>query len=161
LARLVSAYPKGFHTDRAVLFAGQQISQQRQPAQARKILSEFIAAAPDAELVPEERLALARTFEQEEEWPGPTDPSETWRATYPTNADRPAAMYYEARANFLAGRETNALALLTNLVAKFPTNEFTELAQYRLADYYYGRGDFQIAENNFQLLFQNWPASEL
>ena len=161
LARLVAEYPKGFHTDRAVLFAGQQISQQGQPAEARKIFSEFIAAAPDAELVPEVRLAIARTFEQDEKWPEAIEQYDGWLSTYTNHDARPAALYYLGRADFLAGRDTNALSIFTNLIAKFPTNELTPLAQYRVADYYYGKGDFQNAENNFQLLFQNWPASEL
>ena len=162
LGRLVSEFPKGFHTDQAVLFAGQQVSQHGQPAEARKIFADFIAAVPGAALLPEVRLSIARSFEEEEKWPEAVEQYDAWLSSYTNHeALRPAAMYYEARANFLASRETNALSMLTNLVAQFPTNEFTQLAQYRLGDYYFGRGDFQNAENSFQLLFQNWPPSEL
>jgi tetratricopeptide (TPR) repeat protein len=52
------------------------------------------------------------------------------------------------------------MALFTQCIAKYPTNELAPSAQWWVADYYYQNGDFKNAELNFQLLFQNWPSSE-
>src|SRR5207247_1942892 len=88
VARLLLAYPKGFHTERAVLFAGQQISSQGRPAVARKIFSEFLTAAPEADLAPQVRLAIARTFEQEENWPLAIEQYDAWLAVYTNHSAR-------------------------------------------------------------------------
>src|SRR5262249_23263246 len=96
-----------------------------------------------------------------EKWVEVVAQYDSWLAAYTNNDARPAALYYQARANFLATHQTNAFALFTNFVAKFPTNELAPFAQWWVADYYYGKGEWQSAESNFQLLFQNWPASEL
>ena len=161
VAKLLAWYPKGFHTERAALLAGQHISQQGTPMDARKIFSDLLAAAPGADLLPQVQLAIARTYEEEEKWPQAIAEYDSWLTAYTNNGARPAALYYQARANFFDHRETNALTLFTNFVAQFPTNEFTPLAQWWVADYYYQHGDFPRAENQFQQLFQNWPASEL
>jgi len=161
VARLLAWYPKGFHTERAALLAGQQVSQQGMPAEARKIFSELIAAAPGADLLPQVRLAIARTFEEEEKWSQAIGEYDGWLSAYTNHEARAAALYYQARANFFDHRHTNALALFTNFVARFPTNELTPLAQWWVADYHFQHGDFPRAENEFQQLFQNWPASEL
>src|SRR6266446_7811403 len=161
VAKLLAWYPKGFHTERAALLAGQQVSQQGMPAEARKIFSELIAAAPGADLLPQVRLAIARTFEEEEKWSQAIGEYDGWLSAYTNREASAAALYYQARANFFDHRDTNALALFTNFVARFPTNEFTPLAQWWVAGYYYQHGDFPRAENQFQQIFQNWPASEL
>ena len=80
---------------------------------------------------------------------------------YTNHQALPAALFYQARANSLARRDTNALSLFTNLVARFPTNEFTLRAQWWIGDYDYGKGEFESAEKSFQLIFEKWPASEL
>ena len=161
LSKLLSLDPKGFHTDRAFLFAGQQINQEGKPAEARQIFSGLLAAAPAATLAPEAQLVIARTYEEEEKWPEAIEQYDRWVATYTNHPALPAALYYQARANALARRDTNALSLFTNLVARFPTNEFTPRAQWWVGDHYYWKGEFQSAENSFQLIFQKWPASEL
>jgi len=107
------------------------------------------------------RLAIARTFEEEEQWPQAIGEYDAWLLAYTNREASAAALYYQARANFFDHRDTNALALFTNFVARFPTNEFTPLAQWWVAGYYYQHGDFPRAENQFQQIFQNWPASEL
>src|SRR5205085_542966 len=110
LARLITWHPKGFHTERAVLFAGLQLSQERKPAEARKMFLDWVAAAPESKLLPEVRLAIARTFEEQEKWPEAIEQYDSWLANYTNHGARASAMYYQARANFFAHRETNAFA---------------------------------------------------
>jgi tetratricopeptide (TPR) repeat protein len=69
--------------------------------------------------------------------------------------------YARAWANFQAGRETNAFRLFTNFIARFPQNGLAPVAQWWVGDHFYNAGDFVNAEKNYQLLFQDWPASSL
>ena len=161
LQKILAWYPNGFHTERAVLLAGQALSRQGDPARARRIFSDFIRLAPQAPLRPEVELAIARTYEQEAQWTQALQQYETWLASYTNSEARPRAEYYRARASFYAGDETNALTYFTNFVARFPTNDLAPLAQWWVADHYYQTGDYKRAENDFQLLSHNWPGTDL
>ena len=110
-------------------------------------------------------LAVARTYEQEQNWPAAIAQYENWRNDFPTNTLLPRADYALARANFLAGNETNAFELFTNFVAQFPTNDLAPLAQLWVADHYFNLGgtNYVDAERNYQMLYQNtnWQSSPL
>ncbi|HOX57935.1 MAG TPA: outer membrane protein assembly factor BamD [Candidatus Paceibacterota bacterium] len=163
LQRVRVWYPDSPDTARAVLLAGQEVSRQGGPAVARRMLLEFAQSAPHTPLLAEVQLALAATYEQEKKWAEAIAQYDGWLAGFTNHAARPRAEYYRAWANFQAGRETNALACFTNLVAQFPTSEFAPLAQWWVADYYFRAGPPAEAEMNYKLLFQNtnWPPSEL
>jgi tetratricopeptide (TPR) repeat protein len=68
---------------------------------------------------------------------------------------RPQVEYARDLVYGKAGMETNALALFTNFVARYPTNSLAAWAQNWVADYYFNLGDNQTAEKNYQLLFTN------
>jgi tetratricopeptide (TPR) repeat protein len=52
--------------------------------------------------------------------------------------------------------------LFTNFLAEYPSNAIlTPIAQWWVADYYSGQGDWAKAEENYELVFQNWPDSSL
>ena len=108
--------------------------------------------APDAPLLPEIELAVARTYERERNWNEAIGQYERWLVIHTNHVERPSAEYYRAWATFQAGQDTNALRLMTNLVAEFPTNKLTPLAQWWIADYYYGAGNFVEAEANYEAL---------
>ena len=163
LGKLLKWYPDGFHADRAVLLTGQEVSREGNPSLARSIFSEFLKTAPAAPLAPEVKLAIARTYEQENEWEKAIQEYESWVAAYPEHVARPRAEYSRGWANFQAGNETNALKCFTNFRDRFPTNEFAPRAQWWVAGYYFQTGDslgLQNAEVNYQLLYKKWPASE-
>jgi TolA-binding protein len=163
LGKLLSWYPNGFHSDRAVLLTGQQVSREGNPEQARAMFAEFLKAASEAPLAPEVKLAIARTYEQENMWEKAIEAYNGWLTAYTNHPARPRAEYSRGWAYFQAGDETNALTCFTNFVALFPTNEFAPRAQWWVADYYFQRGDslgLQNAEVNYQLLYKNWPGSE-
>ena len=82
-------------------------------------------------------LAVARTFEREQNWPAAITNYEAWLEKHPTNESLPQVQYALARANYQAGRETNAFQLFTAFVAQFPTNDLAPLAQWWVADHFY------------------------
>ncbi len=166
LGKILAWYPNGFHADRAVLLTGQAMSRVGDPAGARAVFLEFLKRVPEAPLLPELQLAIARTYEQENKWPEAIGLYDGWLARFTNHAARPGAEYNRAWAYSQAGDETNALTQFTNFIAQFPTSEFAPLAQWWAADYYRRVGDapgLTDAEINFHLIFENtnWPPSEI
>jgi TolA-binding protein len=150
-ALLLDWYPNGFHTDRAVLLAGLNLT--NHPGEARALFLELESKTTNSPLRPKVQLAIARTYLYENKWDQAIQEYGHWLNIYTNHEDRPVAEFYRAWANYEAGRETNALNLFTNLVAKYPTNDITPRAKFWIADYYYRAGSFLEAEKNYQLLF--------
>jgi TolA-binding protein len=162
LQKILTRYPTGFNTERAVLVAGQWFGHERSPAEARDIFLSFSRLATNATLLPEVQLAIAQTYEQETNWEAAIKAYDGWfdRFSAETNIV-PRAQYYRGRANYYAGREASALTCFTNLVARFPTNELTPLAQLWVADYHFGKGNYWPAEDLYQNIALTWPTSPL
>jgi len=131
------------------------------PADARVLFQKYREMYPLTILRPQVELAIARTYEQEGNWPQAIQQYASWQQDFKTNALRPQADYALAWATFQTGEETNAFLLFTNFIAQFPTNELAPQAQWWVADHFYRAGDFVAAEKNYQLLFQLWPTSGL
>jgi TolA-binding protein len=163
LQKMLAMYPNRLNTARAALESGQEISRRGNPAQARAMLLEFAKSAPDAPLLPELQLAVAGTYEQENQWTNAIEQYSRWLAVFTNSSARPQAEYCRAQATSQAHQETNALTLFTNFVARFPTNELAPLAQWWVAGYYYTAGNSLEAERNYALLIlnTNWVPSEL
>jgi TolA-binding protein len=157
MARILKLYPASDLADRSLLLVGEGLADARQPAAARALFQKFAETLPNSPLRPQVELAVARTYEREQDWPSAIAQYENWRNDFPTNALRPQADYALAQANFQAGNETNALALFTNFVAQFPTNGLAPLAQWWVADHYFRLGgtNYMDAERNYQMLYQN------
>ena len=162
LAQILKFYPASDLADNSLLLVGESQTDLNQPAAARALFQDFEKQSPDSELRPQVAIAIARTYEQEKNWPAAIGQYEGWLKLFPTNSLRPQVNYAQAWANFQAGNETNAFVLFTNFVAQFPTNdELAPLAQWWVADYFYGAGDFVDAEKNYQLFYQSWPTNKL
>jgi TolA-binding protein len=162
LAKLLAWYPAGFRTESALLLAGQAVSRQGEPVRARQMYSDFVRAAPDNPLRPEVELAIARTYEEDNQWTNAIRQYNHLLAMFTNSDARPQAKFYRAQATWRTGDDTNALVLFTNFVAEFPTNELTPLAQMWVGDYYFHTGAPVDAEKSYKWLFQtNRPASEL
>jgi TolA-binding protein len=163
LQKMLVWYPVSLNTARAVLLSGQEISRRGEPARARAMFREFARSVPNAPLLPELQLAIAGTYEQENQPANAIHQYNDLLAGFTNSSVRPQAEYYRARATYQAGQETNALALFINFIAQFPTNDLAPLAQLWVADYYYGIGNPVEAERNYKLLIQNtnWPPSKL
>jgi TolA-binding protein len=165
MARILKLYPASDLADNSLLLVGEGLADSRQPAAARALFQKFVETSPNSPLRPQVELAVARTYEREQDWPSAIGQYENWRTDFPTNALRPQADYALARANFQAGNETNALVLFTNFVAQFPTHDLAPLAQYWVAEHYFRLGgtNYVAAERNYKMLYQNtnWQSSPL
>jgi tetratricopeptide (TPR) repeat protein len=122
----------------------------------------FVEAAPSDPLRPAVELAIARTYEQQDQWTNALKQYDLWLKVF-TNSDlRADAEFYRALATSQAGDETNALARLDVFVTEFPTNLLTPVAQMWVGDYFFQRGMFLEAGKSYRWLLQtNWPASKL
>jgi TolA-binding protein len=165
--RLLKMYPAGNLADRGLLLVGEGLVDARKPADARAVFEQFEEMFPNSSLRPEAELAVARTYEldQNPDWPAAIRLYENWLKDNPTNALRPRVEYALASACFHAGNETNAFELYTNFVAQFPTDTNASLAQWWVADHYFRLGgtNYVAAERNYKLLYQNtnWQSSPL
>jgi outer membrane protein assembly factor BamD (BamD/ComL family) len=165
MARILRLYPTSDLADSSLLLMGEGLADARPPAAARALFQKFVETSPNSPLRPQVELAVARTYEREQDWPSAIDQYEDWRNNFPTNALRPQADYALAWANFQAGNETNAFGLFTNFIVQFPTNELAPLAQWWVADHYFRLGgtNYVAAERNYKMLYQNtnWQSSPL
>jgi len=159
--RILKLYPASEETSTNLLLMGEYLADLDQPTNALDVFQRFELIFPHSLLRPQVALAIARTFELEQDWPMAIGKYEQWLADYPTNSLRPQADYALARANYQAGNETNAFNLFTNFVARFPTNDLAPLAQWWVAGHFFNLGDYYHAEYNYKLLFQTWPESAL
>jgi TolA-binding protein len=165
--RLLKLYPASDLADSSILLVGEGLADARQPAAARAIFRKFEEMLPTSPLRSEAELAIARTYEQDQnpDWPAAIRQYENWRKDYPTHALRPRVDYALASANFQAGNETNAFELFTNFIVQFPTHDLAPLAQYWVADHYFRLGgtNYMEAERNYKMLYQNtnWQSSPL
>ena len=162
ISKLLAWYPNGTFAESALLLTGQELSR-KDPIQARKLLMDFTQSAPGARRLPELKLAIACTFEQQELWAEAITQYDDWLARYTNHSERASAEYSRAYANYQAERETNAFILFTNFIVNYPTNELAQRAQWWVACYYDRTGKPLEAEKSFQWVYQNtnWPATSL
>ena len=162
LARILKVYPTSDLADNSVLLVGEGLTDMQYLARARAVFQKFEEHSPDSPLRPEVDLALARTYEQEDNWPVAIGVYDNWVEHFATNALLlPRVEYARAWANFQAGRETNAFLLFTNFIAQFPSNSLAPVAQWWVGDHFFNEGDFADAERNYKYVFQNWPTNDL
>ena len=161
MAKIVSDFPNGFYTGRAVLLAGQQLSRLSNPGEAREILTNFVHQVPQTPLLPEVQLAIARTYEQQNAWTNAIEQYDGWLKAFTNHPGRAYAEYHRADGYKESNNKEMAVSGFTNFIAHFPTNEFTPVAQWWVADYYYNSGQLKEAESNYQLLFQLWPNTDM
>ena len=88
------------------------------PADARALFEKLAPNFSGSALEPQLKLAVARAFELEQNWPAALAGYADWRRDFPTNSLRPQADYALAQVNFHAGNEAAALALFTDLDRK-------------------------------------------
>lgn len=169
---LATATP-GTFAERSLLLFGEALGD---PKHSRKVFAEFAELFPNSRLLPEVKLAVARSYEQESNWTAAIAEYERWTTQFPTNDNLPRAEFFLGLACDQAGRETNTLSLFTNLVQRFPTHPLAARAQNWIGDYYFTLGklnnseanfpaaesNFREAEKNYQLLLStNWPVTAL
>ncbi len=167
MSKILEWFPNGMLGAPSMLLVGQALNRDGGPAAARKVFSDFIARFPSQPLLPEVKLAIARTYEKETNWPAAIAQYDSWVAAYTNSSVIPRAEFSRALVNYEAGNETNAMRLFTNFVERFQTNQLATnedlaaSAQYWVGDYYWRRENFIDAELNYQKVYQKWPGSSL
>jgi TolA-binding protein len=161
LAQIFGKSPASKLAPGGALLVAESQTDMTQPANARALLENFQRTFTNSVLRPQVDLAVARTYEREQNWPAVITNYANWLENFPTNDLRPQAAYSLAWADFQAGDETNALVQFTNFVAQFPTDTNAPLAQWWVADYFFRANDFANAERNYKNIFQNvnWQGS--
>src|SRR5258706_3771584 len=157
-AKIFQKNPAGGLAQSSSLLYGESMAS---PADARALFEKLSTQISGSPLEPQVALAVARTYEREQNWPAAVTNYENWLKDFPTNARQPQVSYALAQASFQAGNETDAFRLFTNFVAQFPTNELAPLAQWWVADHFFRLPDFVNAERNYKFVFEKWPASGL
>jgi TolA-binding protein len=150
-------------TDSSLLLAGQGFSSFGSNAMARAVFQKFELERTNSPLLPQVAFAAARTFEREQNWRAAVTSDEAWLQSYPTHELRPQVEYARDWAVAQAGDEARAFQLFTNFYVEYPTNAMlTPLAYWWVADHYFRLGtNFEMAELNYQLIFQKFSMSEL
>ena len=165
LRELLKRYPTGGDAAAALLLAGESFSDFSSPAGARKVLLQFESQFPNSTLKPDVEFAIARTYENEGDWPEAVAHHDAWLKSYPGNGLWPQVLFALGRANFQAGNEARAFGVFTNFVASFPTNQLAPMAQMWVGDHFYRTGDFVGAETNYEAVFQSpipiWQTNSL
>jgi TolA-binding protein len=160
MAGILQLSPASDLAGNSLLLVGEALTDSPQPAAARTartLYEEFVEQFPTNGLRPQVDLAIARTYEQETNWPAAIGKYKDWLTNFPTDALRPQAEYARALAEYQAGNETNAFVRFTNFVAQFPTNDLAPLAQWWVADHFFrlGETNYMDAERNYKMLYQN------
>ena len=163
LSQILEKFPASELAQGGALLVAESQTDMTQPANARALLEKFEATFPNSPLRPQVELAVARTYEREQNWPAAITNYESWLNDFPANDFRPQASYSLAWADFQAADETNAFVQFTNFVGQFSTNELAPLAQWWVADHFFRAGDWTDAERNYKSIFQNpdWRNSPL
>jgi TolA-binding protein len=163
LDQLLKDYPQSSLGDRCLMLAGQILELQEHAPEARNRYADLLKKYPASALAPEARLALAHSFMRDGNWEAALAEYDGWIAQYTNHAKLPDVEYDRAWTCGQAKHETNAYALFTNFVARFPNHPKGQLARFWIGHYFFDQGKYQDAEENFQLLYQNtnYPAGEM
>jgi TolA-binding protein len=167
--RILAEFPHSEFLDRGLLLVGQLLNRLGNTAEAREKFERLLKDVPNSTLIPEAKLAIARTYAKAREWPLAIGHYDDWVGHYTNHEDLAKVEFERAWANDQGGNETNALRLFTNFVARFPQSPLWPQAQYWVGDYYYNLGrlgdqtNFAEAEQNYQRLYDktNFPINEL
>jgi len=133
------------------------------PDEARALFEKLAPKFSGEPLEPELKLAIARTYEQEQDWPAAITNYEGWVRDFATNSLRSQADFALAEANYQAGNEAAALAQFTHFVAQYPADPLAPQAQWWVAEHFFRMGEYIGAETNYETVFQNqaWKSSPL
>lgn len=155
MAQILKIYPVSNVTEPSILLVGQALSDWGQPSRARALFQKFEEEFPDSGQLPDVELAIARTYEEEKNWPLAISIYDSWVGKYGDNSKLPAVEYARGWANFEGGRETNAFIQFTNFLVAYPSNSMVPVVQWWLGDYYYGKGEWANAEENYEMVPQS------
>ena len=159
MARILKIYPGSSAAETGILIDGEARSDFGDPETAREQFQKFEQTFTNSLELPNAELEIAQSYQKQTNWPAVISVYDSWVGRFKDQTNLlPSVQYARAWANYQAGHETNAFLLFTNFLAEYPSNaDLTPVAQWWVADYYSGQGDWAHAEENYELVFQNWP----
>lgn len=162
MQKLFDWFPRGTLGDRTLLLVGQNFRREGTPGKTRELFSKYMKHLPDSPREAEIKLFLAQTYVQEQDWTNALAALDQWVTNYAAHPLLAQGEFSRARAFDKAGQSTNAFALMTNFISRFPSNELASLAQNWIADFYWNQQDYRSAEKSYQELYQKFkPSREL
>lgn len=159
LRKILELDPHGATAQTALFYFGINAMHTGRYTNAVHAFAEFCTRFPDSELVPRAQFMMARLLHANGDLPGSLALYERLVTNSQAGPILPMIQYNRALALHSAGDQSNAAAIMHQLTTL--TNGLAASAQFWLGDYYFARGDYSRAEENYQLVFQRWPRSEL
>jgi TolA-binding protein/predicted negative regulator of RcsB-dependent stress response len=152
---ILAWFPIGGYGEESLRLLGEDASSRKTnyPA-ARAVFQRLLDKYPGTPLWPEIQLAIARTYEQEGNWPIAFNIYTNLEASpaFATNALRPQLDFSLALACGKAALESNALVRMSNFVARFPADTNAALAQNWIGNYHMDHGNYLDADLAYQEL---------
>ncbi|MSU33936.1 MAG: tetratricopeptide repeat protein [Pedosphaera sp.] len=156
LRRWVTHEPPDSDLARGILLVTQTLEKRQLRADARAVLQqEMLESGRSITIKPVLQLALASSYQRDEEWDRALTVLSDWLARFTTNESAPQVAVERALTAERAGRLTNAVAMFAELATLYPTNSHALLAQLWLGDHYYARQEFQKAEVAYLVVLTN------
>ncbi len=157
--RLLERFPDGPNGQPSLFLLGEAQDRTGMAEDARKTFNDFIARWPESRLRPEVDLAIASTYEQENDWTNAVNRLYAWVAANTNHPALPRAEFQLARAHYMEGNETLAFTGFSNFVAAYKNNELAPQAQMWIGTYYFQQADFVHADLSFQDIFKEKSAA--
>ncbi|HEU5397258.1 MAG TPA: tetratricopeptide repeat protein, partial [Verrucomicrobiae bacterium] len=162
LVPLLRHYPSSELLHPAEILYGEGLSDSfGKPEQARITFETFEQQYPNSPEEPQVELAIAHTFELQQDWTNAVARYQAWLERFPDNDLRSRVAYSLGLADFHAGAESNAVVVFTNFLTQFPTSEYAPLAQWWIADHYFRAAEWVGAETNYERVYQLWPTADV
>ncbi len=160
--QMLAWYPNGLRGDRCLLLVAEGYAQENNPARARELLEDFetqFGAGTNA-LLPEVKLAVARSFEKEGKWLAAIASYEAWIGAFTNHPRLPEARFARAWDTAMSGATTNALQLFQAFIAAHPEHELAPRARWWIGDFYFRLREYGKAEENYPYT-TNYAGSDL
>ena len=155
VADLRKEFPNSPLTEETLFFFGQALAETGAAAEARAVFQDLLTNYPSSARAAEARFAEARTYAAEGNYPAALQKHEQWLAAFTNHVLLPEVEFQRCVLLDKAQQSTNALAVFTQFVARYPTNPLAPAAQMWIANYYDNRQQPALAEQNYQRVFQN------
>ncbi|HXD01459.1 MAG TPA: tetratricopeptide repeat protein [Verrucomicrobiae bacterium] len=156
--RLLTWFPEAPSGQQSLLLLGEAQDRTGMAEAARKTFSDFLARWPESRLRPEVDLAIARTYEREDDWTNAVTRLYKWVAANTNHPALPQAEFQLAWSKFKSGDENTAFSEFTSFASNY-TNELSAQALFWIGSYYFLHEKFDFADVAFQKVFSaNSPA---
>ena len=155
LAQLRSAFPNNPVTEEAMFTFGNALISKGNAQKARSLFQEFLKEYSFSKLSGDVMFADARTHGTEGDYAIALKKHEQWLQVYTNHPVRAEVEFQRGVVLDRLGQATNALAVFSDFVTRYPTHRFAPAAQTWVADYFHGQELWPRAEQNYQRVFQN------